>query len=60
MPYQTKTSPSNRRIKPKSNVTAICRNANQPENEVMTMNMLDNPAFISAVVEKLKAARTFG
>jgi hypothetical protein len=31
-------------------------NANQPENEVMTMNILDNPAFISVLAEKLKAA----
>ncbi len=31
-------------------------NANQPENEVITMNMLDNPAFIAALAEKLKAA----
>jgi hypothetical protein len=30
-------------------------NANQPGNEVLTMNMLDNPAFISALAEKLKA-----
>ena len=28
----------------------------QPKNEVVTMQMLDNPAFISVLAEKLKAA----
>ena len=31
-------------------------NLKQPQGEVVTIKMLDNPAFISALAEKLKAA----
>jgi BrnA antitoxin of type II toxin-antitoxin system len=44
LPYQTQINQALRRF---------VENANLPKNEVITMNMLDNPAFISAVAEKL-------
>ncbi len=47
LPYQTQINQALRQF---------VENANQPKNEVITMNMLDNPAFISALAEKLKAA----
>jgi uncharacterized protein (DUF4415 family) len=47
LPYQTQINQALRRF---------VENANLPKNEVITMNMLDNPAFISSLAEKLKAA----
>ncbi len=47
LPYQTQINQALRQF---------VENADQPKNEVITMNMLDNPAFISALAEKLKVA----
>ncbi len=47
LPYQTQISQALRQF---------VESANQPKNEAMTLNMLDNPAFISALAERLKAA----
>lgn len=47
LPYQTQINQALRQF---------MDNANEPKNEVITMKMLDNPAFISTLAEKLKAA----
>ncbi len=47
LPYQTQINQALRQF---------VENAGEPNNEVITMKMLDNPAFISTLAEKLKAA----
>ena len=47
LPYQTQINQALRQF---------MDDAKQPKGEVVTMEMLDNPAFISALAEKLKAA----
>lgn len=47
LPYQTQINQALRQF---------MENAKEPNNEVITMKMLDNPAFISTLAEKLKAA----
>ena len=47
LPYQTQINQALRQF---------MENAKEPNNKVITMKMLDNPAFISALAEKLKAA----
>ncbi len=46
-PYQTQIN---------NELRKAMENLKQPKGEVITMEMLDNPAFISALAEKLKAA----
>jgi len=46
-PYQTQIN---------NELRKAMENLNQPKGEVVTMEMLDNPAFISVLAEKLKAA----
>jgi uncharacterized protein (DUF4415 family) len=47
LPYQTQINQALRQF---------VENAKEPKGEVITMKMLDNPAFISTLAEKLKAA----
>ncbi len=47
LPYQTQINQALRQF---------VENAKEPNNEVITMKMLDNPSFISTLAEKLKAA----
>ncbi len=47
LPYQTQINQALRQF---------VENAKEPNNEVVTMKMLDNPRFISVLAEKLKAA----
>ena len=47
LPYQTQINQALRQF---------MDDAKQPKGEVVTMEMLDNPGFISALAEKLKAA----
>ena len=46
LPYQTQINQALRQF---------MENAKEPKGEVITMKMLDNPDFISALAEKLKA-----
>ena len=46
-PYQTQIN---------NELRKAMENLKQPEIEVVTLKMLENPAFISALAEKLKAA----
>ena len=47
LPYQTQIN---------NELRKAMENLSQPKHEVITMQMLDNPAFISVLAEKLKAA----
>ncbi len=47
LPYQTQIN---------NELRKAMENLSQPKPDVITMQMLDNPAFISALAEKLKAA----